>query len=517
MSDVEPARDPVRGAPPPPPGDGHEAEGAVSVQKASRSAMWAGLTQVLSKGSVVVSTLVLARLLAPEDFGLFAVGMLVINYADRVKDLGVSAALVYRREPWHVLAGTGLSLALLSSGLLALGTFLLAPLAADFFGDDEARDLIRVLAVALLLTALSVVPDSQMRRALDFRRRMIPETAVAVVKGVVSVGLAVAGVGVWSLVWGQVAGVLAQMVLYWWLSDWSPRLGWDPVIARKLLAYGVPMSVIAVFAMVQENLDYLVIGRRLGTEQLGYYTMAFRIPELTVLAVCLVASQVLFPILSRLQDDIETLGRTYMATARFITTVTTALTVLLATSAGDVVSIAYGPGWEQSVPALRFIALFMLVYALGFHTGEVFKATGRPGLLNWFALLKLSLLAPTLWVLAADSISAVAFGMFAVHVLTATAELVVVSRMLRRPLRQVAGTLVPGLVGGAALAVTVLLLALAMGDLAPWARLALSWLGGLVVWLVVVRLVAPDVVRRALDLVEPLLPGRLRTLLGRLV
>lgn len=483
-------------------------ETSFTAAAASRGALWAALTQAVSKGSVVVSTLVLARILAPSDFGLFAVGMLVVNYVDRVKDLGVGAALVYRNEPWKVLSGTGFSLALLSSSTLALGTFLLAPLAAGFFGEEDARDLIRVLAVVLLLSGLSIVPESQMRRALDFRRRMVPETLTAVVKGAVSVALAWAGLGVWALVWGQVAGVLAQTVLYWSLSDWRPRLGWDRRLAGLVLRFGIPTSAVAVFAVVQENLDYLVIGRRLGTEQLGYYSMAFRIPELTVLALCIVASQVLFPVLSRLQHDREAMGRTYLSTARFITSVTTATTVLLACLAADVIQVAYGDGWAPAVPALRLIALFMLVYALGFHTGEVFKATGRPGLLNWFALVKVLALAPTLWLLAGVNIAAVAAGMAVVHLVIAVAELAVVARLLHLPVTRVVGQLGPALLAGAVMALATLGAAELLADAPVWARLVLAGAVGTAAWLLALRVLAPDVVARGLGLVATVVPRR---------
>ena len=100
-------------------------------------------------------------------------------------------------------------------------------MAADFFSDPRAVDILRALSLVLLISGLSIVPESKLRRELDFRRRVVPEVVAAIIKGVVSVGLAMAGLGVFSLVWGQLAGTAAQSLLYWLLCGWRPRFGWD--------------------------------------------------------------------------------------------------------------------------------------------------------------------------------------------------------------------------------------------------------------------------------------------------
>ncbi len=479
--------------------------------RAMSGAAWAGATQFLSKGSTVVATLVLARLLAPDDFGLFAIGMLVVNYVDRIKDLGISAALVYRTEPWTVLSGTGLTLSVASCGVLAGLTAAGAPVAASFFDDQRATQLLQVLAVVLLLTGLSIVPEAKMRRELDFRRRSIPETAVALVKGVVAVALAAVGLGAWSLVWGQIAGVLAQAVLYWSLVDLRPRFGWDPVLVRAMLAYGIPISLVAVFAAVQENLDYLVIGNRLDTRQLGYYTMAFRIPELTVMGICIVASTVLFPLLSRMQGDPDALSSNYLRAVRYITCLTVPVGALIAVLAAEVVEVAYGAEWRPIIGVLRWLAVFAVVYSLGFHAGDVYKATGRPGILNWFALVKIALLGPALWLLVQWGISGVAIGMVAAHVVIGVAELVVAQRILRFDPRRLVTALTPGIVGGLALTAVSLLVRWPLEGAPPLVRLVVVGLVGTATFALVTRFLGRDVYDTAAGFVARLVPRRIRS------
>jgi lipopolysaccharide exporter len=458
---------------------------------AVRGVLWAVLTQVLSKGSTVLATLVLARLLVPSDFGLFAVGLLVINYLDRVKDVGVGAALVYRRETWARLATTGLPLSIVTTAVLAGLAYLAAPLAGSFFEEPRAADLVRALSVALLLSGLAVVPESRLRRELDFRRRLVPEAAVALVKGVVSIVLALGGLGVWALVWGQLAGTAVQCLLYWVLCDWRPRLGWDRDDARRLLRYGIPSAGVAVFAVVLENLDYLVIGRRMSSAELGYYTMAFRMPELVVIGLCLVVSQVLFPLFSRFQDDPDRMRDTYLRAVRNISLVTVPAALLFAVLAEEIVLVLYSARWEPAIPVLRVLALYSLAFALSFHAGDVYKATGRPGLLNTLAVVELLLLAPVLWVAAGHTITTVAVGLLGVTAVMSAVKFVVVGRILRLPLPRLLGGMVPAALTTAPAVLVVQGLQPVLGTLSPQLRLVLLVAAGAGVFVGTVRLCLP--------------------------
>ncbi|MCW2808702.1 MAG: polysaccharide biosynthesis protein [Marmoricola sp.] len=455
---------------------------------------WAGATLVMTKGVTLVSTLILARLLVPADFGLFAVGLLVINYIDRIKDFGVGAALVYRREDWTRLSGTGFSISVLSALVLAALTFAGAPLAGQFF-DHRATGIIRALSLALLLSGLAVVPESRLRRELDFRRRAVPETSAAVIKGVVSVMLAYLGLGVWSLVWAQLAGTIVQTLLYWALCRWRPRFEWHPEHTRTLLRYGLPLAFLGGASAVIENLDYVVIGRLMEPSDLGYYVLAFRVPELSVTAVCVIAAQVFFPMFSRLQDDLVELRRAYLEAVRYVSLVTTPMAVLLATVAPELVPTLYSERWAPSIPLLRLLALSSLVYALSFHAGEIYKATGRPGILNTLAVVKVVVMLPALWVGAQHSIVAVCWGVLLANIVLTCWELAVVQRILRFSVRSLLGAFTPGLMASAVMAAANLALLAALArTAAPW-RLAVACVLALPVYLMALHVLAPETSR----------------------
>jgi PST family polysaccharide transporter len=462
---------------------------------------WSGVTMVLSRGATLVATLVLARLLVPADFGLFAVGILVINYLDRFKDVGVSAALIYRKEEWSRLAVTALPLSVGSAVALSVVTFLAAPLAGPFFFDPRAADILRALSLVLLISGLSTVPESRLRREMDFRRRVVPEVAAAVVKGAVSVALAVAGLGVFSLVWGQLAGTCAQALLYWILCRWRPRFGWDRSLASLMLGYGLASSLVAVMAVFIENMDYLVIGRRMDPEQLGYYSMAYRLPELSVLGVCIVAGQVFFPLFARLQDDLPRMSEVYLQVVRKISLVTLPMGAALAVLAPEVVTTLFSDRWDPSIPVLRLLAPFAMVTSMSFHAGEIYKATGRPGILNTLALGEVVLLLPFLWLAAGTNIVVVAAALLVGGLVLTVTRLLIAVRILRLDRVELASSFVPGVLSAASLAVALLVGSLALTALQPgWpagARLVALGVVTLLAYVGTVRVFAPDVFDQA--------------------
>jgi len=451
------------------------------------------LTQAVSKLTTALVMVALARLLVPSDFGLFAAGLLMINYLDRVKDLGIGAGLIYRREEWSRLASTGLPISLVSAGVLAGLAYLSAPLAASVFHEPAVADLVRVLSVALFISGLAVVPESKLRRELDFRRRLLPEGVAAIVKGGVAIGLAMDGAGFWALVWGQLAGTAVQSLLYWRLAGWRPTWGWNPDDARALLRYGLPSALVGILAVLHENLDYIIVGHRLDAEQLGYYVMGFRIPELVVIGICIVTGQVLFPAFSRLQDSPRELAAGYLSAVRYISLATLTAAAVIAVLADEIVLALLGAEWEATIPVLRLLALFSAVYSLSFHAGEIYKATGRPMLLNWIALVKLAVFAPALWWAAGHSIVAVAWAVLLVNVGLTAMKLAIVVRLLRISYFDVLRAFRAAVLAATVVAAVVTAAGVPLSPLPPGWRLVLLSAVALATIGVAVRVLVPEI------------------------
>ncbi len=460
---------------------------------------WTYLAFALGKGLVFISTIILARLLVPEDFGLLALGLLAVGILDGLRGLGVGAALIYRKEDTERAASVAFFISLAVGMALTAAVLAAAPLAAGFFREPRVEPVLRTLSVGFLLSALASVPAALIRKRLAFRQRMVPELGKTAAKGLISVLLALAGFGVWSLVVGQLAGGATQTLLYWQVGRWRPRLVFDRVVARQLLGYGSQIVLVALLGIVLKNLDYLMIGRRLESSELGYYTIAFRIPDLFIVSLCAIVSQVLFPAFARLRHDVAALRQGFLAAQRYTALVTVPVGLGTAIVAADFVQVFYTSKWAPAIPVMEALAVYSLLQSLSYNAGDVYKAIGRPGILNYFGGVRLAVTLPLLWIAAGHGILWVALAQAGIALVFTAAQLILVCRLLGVRAAALLGALRPALVSGAVMFAATLGIerVLTLGA-AP--RLAAVSLGGALVYLAMLWLTHRQAIEDAVGL-----------------
>lgn len=467
-----------------------------------RQAAWNYLVFALCKSSTLIMTIVVARLLDPAEFGLFALALLVVNLFDYVKDLGVGAALVQSRRDWHGIAPTAL---LLSSafGVLASATLAgTAGFSAQLLGHAELAQPIRVLAIGLGISAAAAVPAAWVRRQMSFSSRLVPEFAGALAKTGVTIALAAAGHGVWSLVYGQLAAAILTAALYWITARAPLGIGFDAAEARLLIRFGLPVTALTLLAFAIYNVDYLSVGTRLGTTELGLYTLAYRLPELVILNLCVVISEVLFSALSRLQHDRAGLAAHYRQVLVVVVALTTPIGVGMALGADAAIGTMYGAAYASAGPILTILAIYALVYSVSFHAGDVFKAVGRPGVLTAINAGKFAVLIGPVWWAAGRSAVLVAAVLLAVEVVHCVVRLVIVSRMtgLRAP--ALLGAVAPPLLAAIPMVGVMWSIQFWIGHLGSFAQTVILGLAGGLSYLVALRFTAPRLVDTAVRLLR---------------
>ena len=421
----------------------------------ARGAVWSYATFIVAKGVVLLSTLVLARLLAPEDFGLIALALVVMNALDVVNDFGIGSAVIWRADDPRLTSDVAFGLTIGVGLVLTVATLLGAPVFATALGEPQVAGVIAALSVTFLIASLGSVQDARLRRALAFRRRFVAELAKGVVKATVTVVLAAAGLGVWALVHGQVAGVAVGAACYWTLAAWRPQLRFDRAVARSIVSYGSQITLLGLLAVAASNIDYVVIGRRLGTVELGYYTVAFRLPGLLILSSCAVLSQVLFPAFTKVSRDRGSLTGSLLQTIRALAAAVVPIGVGIALVASDLVSVLFGEQWMPAVTVMRWLAVYAVLATLLYSDGDVYKAIGRPVVLNVITVVQVGLAIPVLWWAAGIGIEAVAVGQVVVAAAVLLLRLTLVDRILGVRPWAVAGALRPVVVGAVALAAAV--------------------------------------------------------------
>ena len=439
----------------------------------------------------LVSVAVLARLLAPADFGLVAFALVFIAYIEALGDLGTGAALVRWPHRPRQVAQVTFAINLAMAAVWFALTVAAAPAVARFFGSPGGVPVLQALAWTFPLKALGNTHDALLQRGLRFRARAVPEVALLLAKAAVAIPLAVAGFGVWSLVWGQLVGQALWTMILWIVVPWRPTGPWPRDVVRPVLAYGRGIVWVNVLAVVVHHVDVVVVGRVFGTVTLGFYQMAEKLPDVAVNLLARATSKVLFPVFARLHAGGEALREMYAVSLRYLSLLTTPAAVALAVLAEPLVVTAFGAQWLPSVPILQALAAYTGVRALSALAGDVLKAIGRPGLLASLAAVRGIVLIPALVLASAHGAVAVAASLAAVTALGSALNIVVVCRLAAIPLAAVLAALFPSFGASGALAGALALVLSHTAELPPVIQVALAGGVGLAVYVGAVRVLSP--------------------------
>jgi PST family polysaccharide transporter len=475
-----------------------------------RNVVWSTLAYGGSRAATLVSTLILARLLVPEDFGVVAAILAYLAVVEVMSDLGLQATVVYEQE--HGITErvrSALTLNIVVAATLALIAFLAAPLIAGFFDASESTWLFRLASLSLLLTGAGNIPDGILLRGMEFRRRMAPQLTRAGVRAVVSIGLAAAGLGAASLVIGLLAGAAVSTVLLWTMVPLRPRLRLDRTIVRSMLGYGSGAVALEIMAAVGTRLDLIIVAKTLGETALGLYTIAYRLPELLLESVAWNISLVAFPALAKMRGRGPGMVDGVLRLMRACALYALPVGVALAISAPALVDVLFGAAWEPAAGVLAPVALMCAVTAITFPLGDVFKALGRQRVLVVMGLVGVPLMAVGMVAASSLGLTAAAWARAAAGVLQCLVTIVFVSRTLKIRVPAMATALSPGLCAALGVLVCAGGLRLLWPDtsfLALAAQLAASAIGATAG----LACADPGGLRRIVLRAGPLLPGSAR-------
>lgn len=350
-----------------------------------RGVRWTAPSQVLVQVLRILTTLVLARLLAPSDFGLVALVTVVTGFFERVLgDTGTTSALVQRERLTQGLASSVLFWNLLVGATTTTAFVVLAAPIAQLLGDDAATGIVRVLGCMAVVNAAMYVPTALMRRNLQFRRLAVINTVNVFTTMAASIGLAVAGLGAWGLAVGNVTGSVVAVVVTWVWSDWRPMLRFARADLSEIAGFSARLSFQNLFGYFAFAGDRLLVGRFLGVADLGYYGMANRLLRYPLATTAQTYRDVVFPNLARLQGDDERMLDTYRRTLGAITLVLMPLCFTIAAVADPLVRAVLGAKWVPAIPVVALIAVVGGLQALATTTGSLYLAKGRADLsLRW--------------------------------------------------------------------------------------------------------------------------------------
>ena len=342
---------------------------------------WSGATQLLGQAFQFGFSIALARLLTPAEFGLVAMILVFTGFASSLADFGLGASLIQKPSVSQADLNSAFWLNVAAGAFLTLLFSATAPLIAGFYQEPRLTLLTVAMAVTFLVGSPSVVQNALLSKSLDFRARFWIESVATVVSGSVAVVLAWAGASVWSLVGQAMALAAIRTGMMWRRSTWRPSWSFDRAAARELLGFARHMAAFNTIIYWENNVEKMVIGRLIGSAPLGVYNLAERLMRMPSTAITATAGSVMFPSLSVIQANVESVTRVYLRANRLIAAVTFPAMAGLLTLAEPLILSLVGEKWRGAIPLLQLLCLAGIAQSVYNTSGWIYLSHGRSDLL----------------------------------------------------------------------------------------------------------------------------------------
>lgn len=364
-------------------------------QRVWRGLAWSFINTLAGRLGSLLAGIVIARIVAPEQFGVYAVALVALNLLLSMNELGVSVALVRHPGPVTAIAPTVVTLSIGTSAVFFLAMLAAAAPFAAAMGAPEATGIIQLMSVAVLIDGVTSVPVAMLTRAFMQAKRMQIDLIGFAVSTPVTILLALAGQGAWSLAWGAVAGNLATGLFS---VLWSPekyRPGFDRAVAGGLLRFGLPLAGASLLLLALVNVDFVVAGRVLGTVQLGLYFLGFNLSTWPMTLVSTVVRRVTTAAYAQLHNRGDSHAG-FRHSLFLVLSLGMLLSALLAAYAEEIVRFLYGETWVPAavvIPALVILSMGRMAVELSY---DYLVALGRTVGNAWLHGVWLVVLVPAL-------------------------------------------------------------------------------------------------------------------------
>lgn len=365
-----------------------------TASKALRGTKWMALSVFSGRALQPVVLVCLARILAPDDFGVAAIGALVLGVAALFQDLGLRAALIQRKEEEDGAEDAVFFTVFLAGAVWYALVYFLSPHLAGFFGDERLVSVIRVACVSILVAPFGMVQGALLRKRFDFKRLFYINLFPSLAQGAVSVVLAVMGFSYWALIWGNLANTILSTAILWFKVKWRPSFSFGTGAAGKMFKFGGWVSLDNFFTWALANLDRVFVGRGLGTGALGVYKMGFNAARLPELYTTGWQSYVMYPAFSELKERKLELAAMFAKYVKYVSLVVFPSAVLMAVMSESFVSVVLGGKWLTLVPMLRVLSFFGAASALMLVFPQALRAVGRPDLVFKLTALRAAVTLP---------------------------------------------------------------------------------------------------------------------------
>ena len=324
-------------------------------RKTVSGVMWSAIERFSLQGVQFVMQLVMARLLLPSDYGMIAMLTIFLQIAQAFIDSGFTNALIQKKDRTEVDYSTVFYFNIIIALLFYCILFVSAPLIAKFYNMPDLILVMRVMALSLIILSFSAVHKTKLTIEINFKIQSKITLIAAGISGIIGVGIAYWGYGVWALVYQSILNAMLTTILFNCFYRWKPLKTFSMKSFKRLFSFGSKLLVSGLIHTVYYNLYGIVIGKRFSAAELGYYTRAEQFAILPSYNLSAIITRVTFPILSSIQDDNERLASTYRKYIRLSSYLIFPLMVGLASLANPLVDLFLTEKWNGTVALLQIL------------------------------------------------------------------------------------------------------------------------------------------------------------------
>lgn len=347
-------------------------------QKTTKGIFWSSfsiITVTLLNFAIIT---ILARLLMPSDFGTFVTVMLVINFAIILSDLGIGAGIIQKKDIKNEELSSLFFLNIGFGVMFFILIFYSSPLFAKFFKNNQITSLLKLISISFIFIGIGQIQRILLQKWMKFNYLAIVEICGIIIYGATSISFAYIGLGVKSIIIGFLARQICETILLWSIKIFTPQLIFKLQNIKSIINFGGYVVAERTLNYFNRDLAQILIGKFLGSQPLGYYSLAHQLMLFPVSRMAAVISKVMFPAFSNIQENNEKIREGYLKTTKYISLITFPLMAGLFAVAREFILSVYGTKWQPVVPVLQIFCAVGAVHSIGTTVGTVLYAKGRP-------------------------------------------------------------------------------------------------------------------------------------------
>ena len=337
---------------------------------------WIAFANIFKQVLQVLALIVFARLLSPDDFGLFAILMIFVGFLLLFTDMGTAAALIHIKNPSQKLLSSVFFFNLAAGGALTLLLMLFSHPIASFFENPGLILPMQIISLNFFILSFGVVPKANYEKALDFKPVTLIESFAVFLGITTGISAAFYGLGVYSLVAQTLVTSIITVVLLWYISRWKPSLHFSMEDIKSIWSYTANLSAFNFVNYFARNADNFLIGKFLGSSALGVYSLAYSIMLYPIQNISRVLLRILFPAFSHIKNDNEKLKKAYLKAIFFIALVSFPIMAGLIVTSDQIVEVFFGDKWANLSIILMILAPVGIIQSIGTTNGSLYMAKG---------------------------------------------------------------------------------------------------------------------------------------------